>query len=803
MKLERSWIAAWAVAALSACGGGGDFAPATGAANTHGARALASQESPGANCATGGARIDTGIDSNGNGVLDASEIVSTQYVCNGTTGAAGAIGATGLTGLTGATGVAGATGLAALVQMSAEPAGSHCANGGTKVDAGADSNANGMLDLAEISSIAYVCAGATGTSGAAGAIGAAGSNGADGTNGTNGANGVDTLMSIVPEAPGTNCASGGARVRSGLDSNRNGSLEPGEITTTGFVCNGSNGAVGSNGSNSLIAIVAEASGSNCASGGRKITSGVDGNGNGTLEPGEVTSTAYVCNGATGAAGTNGTNGAAGTNGTNGAAGTNGTNGAAGSNGNNGADGFTTLTLSVAESAGIHCAAGGMKITSGVDTSRDGVLDAGEVTATSYVCNGQSALGWIDVVTPTMQAVSNTGYVADNAAQVTVTLPASPNVGDVVRVSGAGAGGWAIAQNAGQAIATANLDVATIAKTWTIAPTPVQDWRAVASSADGNRLVAAPSQGTLMASADAGQTWAGIGASRHWTTVASSADGRRLVAAGFGESVYVSGDYGATWTPTLGPTGWVSVASSSDGRVLAAVASGIMLSMSYDYGASWSIVLGISGNWSSVAVSGDGRHAIAAENTGLVWVSNDGGTNWYSPGALPSTSWTAVASSSDGSRLVAMAYGGFIYTSDDYGNSWVQRDNARSWNSVTSSADGTRLVAVTRDDGFGDLNGSSGAVYTSSDQGASWTQIGPNDAWISVASSADGNRWVAASFTYAGNGTLTTSAPTRASATTPGITGTLTGRQYQAIELQYIGGGVFVVLDSIGTGFGVF
>jgi len=39
-------------------------------------------------CPTGGVSIDAGIDSNGNGVLDPSEITSTQYVCNGDKGVA-------------------------------------------------------------------------------------------------------------------------------------------------------------------------------------------------------------------------------------------------------------------------------------------------------------------------------------------------------------------------------------------------------------------------------------------------------------------------------------------------------------------------------------------------------------------------------------------------------------------------------------------------------------------------------------------------------------------------------------------
>ena len=75
--------------------------------------------------------------------------------------------------------------------------------------------------------------------------------------------------------------------------------------------------------------------------------------------------------------------------------------------------------------------------------------AGAVKATSF--SGGGLVGWQPVTGASQQAVVNQGYLATNGTTVTVTLPASPSVGDIVRVSGAGAGGWQIAQNAGQAV----------------------------------------------------------------------------------------------------------------------------------------------------------------------------------------------------------------------------------------------------------------------------------------------------------------------------------------------------------------
>ena len=135
--------------------------------------------------------------------------------------------------------------------------------------------------------------------------------------------------------------------------------------------------------------------------------------------------------------------------------------------------------------------------------------------------------WVHVTGTAQQAAANTGYLADNAAQVTITLPAAPAVGDVVQVSGIGAGGWKIAQNAGQAVITKDI-LGNIGTGW--APRDVaRAWSSVASSADGRKLVAGASGDQLFTSTDSGVTWTGRDAARNWQSVASSADGTRQVA----------------------------------------------------------------------------------------------------------------------------------------------------------------------------------------------------------------------------------------------------------------------------------
>lgn len=62
------------------------------------------------------------------------------------------------------------------------------------------------------------------------------------------------------------------------------------------------------------------------------------------------------------------------------------------------------------------------------------------------------LSWTVVTGTTQAAVVNSGYIANNAGQVVVTLPATSAVGDIVAVTGINnATGWRVAQNAGNQI----------------------------------------------------------------------------------------------------------------------------------------------------------------------------------------------------------------------------------------------------------------------------------------------------------------------------------------------------------------
>jgi OmcA/MtrC family decaheme c-type cytochrome len=132
----------------------------------------------------------------------------------------------------------------------------------------------------------------------------------DDTNPAAGQNGIVSSQSQVAGAsPDGLCTNGYIEVKTGIDTNSNGSLDSGEVDLTQYVCNGTNGAdgakgdtggaggTGSDGDEALVSITTEAAGDNCANVGSKVEAGLDADKDGTLDAGEVTSTGYICNGA--------------------------------------------------------------------------------------------------------------------------------------------------------------------------------------------------------------------------------------------------------------------------------------------------------------------------------------------------------------------------------------------------------------------------------------------------------------------------------------------------------------------------
>lgn len=61
------------------------------------------------------------------------------------------------------------------------------------------------------------------------------------------------------------------------------------------------------------------------------------------------------------------------------------------------------------------------------------------------------MSWTEVTGTSQAMATQNGYIANNAALVTLTLPATAAIGDSIRVLGKGVGGWKIGINATQQI----------------------------------------------------------------------------------------------------------------------------------------------------------------------------------------------------------------------------------------------------------------------------------------------------------------------------------------------------------------
>ncbi|MGA1236891.1 MAG: WD40/YVTN/BNR-like repeat-containing protein [Limisphaerales bacterium] len=293
--------------------------------------------------------------------------------------------------------------------------------------------------------------------------------------------------------------------------------------------------------------------------------------------------------------------------------------------------------------------------------------------------------------------------------------------------------------------------------------PLTRWQAVASSSDGNHILAAAFGGRLYTSSDGGSTWTARDSERFWRCVASSAEGDKLFAAEYGGGIYTSSDGGFTWTlQSSAPNEyWECLVASADGTKLVAAAAGTLATSelgngqvytSSDGGVTW--ILSETSprmQWTGLAISSDGNEVVGCgideSGVGGLYRSTNGGQSWAAMLDTPAgVGWRSVASSADGTKLVAMV-GGFlngIYTSTDGGLTWGSQPGApdANWSSVASSADGMSLVAVAEKSGLGVSLG--GAVYLSSDGGVTWVlqEGAPAAMWRSVASSADGTKLVA-------------------------------------------------------------
>ncbi len=127
-----------ALAAGCGGGGGGGGPPVPG-----GDPSVAAKTTPlpsgDPDCPYGGILVETGIDENGNGILDDAEVDASEKVCNGEPG------------------VGGSDGRNALIETDPEPVGANCPYGGLRIDVGIDDDGDGALAQDEVTRTDFVC----------------------------------------------------------------------------------------------------------------------------------------------------------------------------------------------------------------------------------------------------------------------------------------------------------------------------------------------------------------------------------------------------------------------------------------------------------------------------------------------------------------------------------------------------------------------------------------------------------------------------------------------------------------------
>jgi len=391
-------------------------------------------EATGANCTTGGVKIEYGLDANNNGTLDISEINATltKYVCNGAVGATGAQGIQGLTGTTGAQGIQGLPGTNGAIGATG-PAGAQGIQGlpgtnGQSAYQAAVSNGFVGTEAQYLTSLqgaqgiqgltgAQGIQGLTGATGAQGIQGDAGPTGPIGLTGPEGAIGAQGIQGL-PGTNGTNGAVGatgpaGAQGIQGLPGTNGAIGATGPAGAQGI--QGLTGAAGTNGTNGAV-------GATGAQGIQGLT-GTNGQSayQAAVSNGFVGTEAQWLTSLQGAQGIQGLTGVTGQAGATGTAGTNGTNG------------LNALIKTTTEPSGANCTNGGTKIETGLDSNGNGVLEAGEVNVgqTTFVCGSQTSAG-IGLGFSNMQVFSNEGTYNWN-------VPSGVNK-IMVEVWGAGGGG---------------------------------------------------------------------------------------------------------------------------------------------------------------------------------------------------------------------------------------------------------------------------------------------------------------------------------------------------------------------------
>ncbi len=257
--------------------------------------------------------------------------------------------------------------------------------------------------------------------------------------------------------------------------------------------------------------------------------------------------------------------------------------------------------------------------------------------------------------------------------------------------------------------------------WQTSVVPATFWTGITSSSDGMRLAACSWSDGIFLSTNCGASWQEASATSTgvWQAIASSSDGNIIVAASLEYEwggilttgpLSISTNAGITWTTASTPNeDWTAVACSSNGMVIVAATGNATIYTTTNCGLNWTTADTPAESWSSLACSADGTRQVAVSigsggtdgqsvlaGDGAVFISTNSGATWAQTSA-PKDYWESVSCSTDGTILVAAA--------EDFAPAtslWISMDSGETWNSnqladarvtVASSGCGAKLFAA--------------------------------------------------------------------------------------------------------------
>lgn len=261
--------------------------------------------------------------------------------------------------------------------------------------------------------------------------------------------------------------------------------------------------------------------------------------------------------------------------------------------------------------------------------------------------------------------------------------------------------------------------------------PQANWRGLATSSNGQIMVATASGNYVYVTTNSGALWTaqtGLGI-YDWNPPAMSKDGSIIYLSGGDTPLYRSMNYGSTWANIDGSAYPRSpVSCSDDGQVMA---------FAYPSSMNWSTNAGTTKHFENIVggnphVSGDGKTLTKVIFTGpQTWTMyvayNDLGADypvWTLVDSRVNVGYISQAMSYDGS-IMYWTYSGTggnnwpAYLSTNRGVSFVEILPASTWGDIDCTPDGSKIQVMSIRNG----NGYPGQVLLSTDFGSTWTSNG--------------------------------------------------------------------------------